>query len=43
MLKDISLNHAQISKNIFDMDIKFVQNQLIEAFRTSCEENLNDV
>lgn len=32
MLKDISLNHAQISKNIFDMDIKFIQNQLIEAF-----------
>lgn len=32
MLKDISLNHAQISKNIFDMDIKFVQKQLIEAF-----------
>lgn len=32
MLKDISLNHAQISKTIFDMDIKFVQNQLIEAF-----------
>lgn len=32
MLKDISLNHAQISKNIFDMDITYVQNQLIEAF-----------
>lgn len=35
MLKEISLNHAQISKNIFDMDIKFVQNQLIEAFQNN--------
>jgi hypothetical protein len=34
MLKDISLNHAQISKNIFAMeDIKFVQKQLIEVFK----------
>lgn len=43
MLKDISLNHAQISKNIFDMDIKFVQNQLIKAFGSSGGEDLNDV
>lgn len=32
ILKDISLSHAKISQNIFDMNIKFVQNQLIEAF-----------
>lgn len=32
MLKDISLNHATINKNIFDMDIKHIQNQLIESF-----------
>ncbi len=32
MLKDISLNHAQISKNIFDMDIKYMKKKLIESF-----------
>lgn len=43
MLKEISLNHAQISKNIFDMDIKFVRNQLIEAFQKDCDfSKLND-
>lgn len=40
MLKDISLNRAQISKNILDMDIKHIQNQLIEAFQDNkYEEN----
>ncbi|MEK6658934.1 MAG: HEPN domain-containing protein [Campylobacterota bacterium] len=32
MLKDISLSHAKIHKNIFDMDIKYMQKKLIEAF-----------
>ncbi|MDD2356563.1 MAG: hypothetical protein PHX13_01460 [Thiovulaceae bacterium] len=35
MLKDISLNHAQISKNIFDMDISYVQRKLVDAFSDS--------
>jgi hypothetical protein len=38
MLKDISLNHAQISKNIFDMDIELVQKQLIEAFNKAIND-----
>ena len=42
MLKDISPNHAQISKNIFDMNIKFIQNQLIEAFEKYTEKVQND-
>ncbi len=42
MLKDISLNHTQISKNIFDMDIKFVQKKLIESFEKYTEKVQND-
>lgn len=32
MLKDISLNHTQISKNIFDIDIKYIEKLLNENF-----------
>lgn len=32
MLKDISLDYAKISKNILDMDLKYIERQLIEAF-----------
>ncbi len=42
MLKDISLSHVKISKDIFDMDIKFVQNRLIEAFEHYDVKVLND-
>lgn len=42
MLKDISLNEAQISQKISDMNIKFVQKQLIEAFEHYDVKVLND-
>lgn len=32
MFKDISLDHAKISKNILDMDLKYIERQLIESF-----------
>lgn len=42
MLKEISLSYVKISKNIFDMDIKFVQNRLIEAFKVNPEKDKNE-
>ncbi|MCX6052458.1 MAG: hypothetical protein NTZ60_08070 [Campylobacterales bacterium] len=35
MLKDISLNQAHISRNILDIDLKYIENKLIEAFSKS--------
>lgn len=32
MLKDISLDHVKISKNIFDVDIEYLEKQIIETF-----------